>query len=59
MKKFVFLASIVASFMVMTFASCDCGKCEAAANDSDSVVAVVDSTVVDTLVEVADSVVAE
>lgn len=46
--------------VAMTFASCNCGtsKCETLANDSDSV-AVVDSTVVDSLVVEADSVVAE
>lgn len=58
MKKlvvFLFMASVA-----MTFASCNCGtsKCETQANDSDSV-AVVDSTVVDSLVVEADSVVAE
>ena len=57
MKKLVFL--FMAS-VAMTFASCNCGtsKCETLANDSDSV-AVVDSTVVDSLVVEADSVVAE
>lgn len=57
MKKLVFL--FMAS-VAMTFASCNCGtsKCETPANDSDSV-AVVDSTVVDSFVVEADSVVAE
>lgn len=58
MKKlvvFLFMSSVA-----MTFASCNCGtsKCETPANNSDSV-AVVDSTVVDSLVVEADSVVAE
>lgn len=57
MKKFVFFACIMASVIAMTFASCECGKCEASANDSDSVVTVVDTVVVDSLVP--DTTVAE
>lgn len=57
MKKILF---VIMSCIAMTFAACGNGttKCETPVNDSDSI-AVVDTTVVDSIVEVADTVVAE